>query len=148
MNETNTTNSLLERRFIQINEIMTNLFSKVFEPNSNPKYDKRPIYIELDHNMTNISLITEDYISFIIDEIATSFRNNEKTTMTSLGQTIIFIFLYLIVITFGTVSNFCMILAFYRAESLRTLRNSFIITLAIRLIFLLLIQFLSIHQNY
>lgn len=82
------------------------------------------LLIELDHQDSNLTLNSAQLVINILKSRTSTFSKQTEIT---------FIILYLLVILFAIITNSLMLFIFCRSEKLKTIRNTFIINLAIRL---------------
>ena len=121
------------------------LFDYIYDKliNSKPKFgynqtapSSGPVYVDIDFppNMTqNMGSLFPIVRGMIVSSI-----ENEMKLITP-GQSKMFNIIYLLFVILGILSNLLMIYVFYKSEKLRTLRNVFIINLAISDILLCLV---------
>lgn len=111
-----------------VKEYMKYLFEQVSQANTVVP-NKRPmeIYIDTEYNKTNL---TTTQIAYALTHLRDSIQ--KQFTVLSPSALIMFPIVYGVIILTGLIANALMIFAFYRSEKLRTLRNVFIINLAIR----------------
>lgn len=118
-----------------ISDYMIYLYDQVFNA-SNILPNERPmiVYIDTKYNQTNLSNVQMKYALKQMSSVIHS-----QFSLLSPTALIVFPIIYAVIILVGLITNALMVIAFYRAEKLRTFRNVFIINLAISDILLCLI---------
>lgn len=74
--------------------------------------------------------LDEDFLNELINHMNSVAKSPHMLVSTQ--AFLVFVFLYVIVIVFGLISNLTIITTFYKCKRLRTFRNAYIVNLAIR----------------